>query len=121
MTYRLLKMAAILLTCGLFVGSTYAQVRSDHLNWWQDARFGMLVTWGLYAIPAHGEWIMYQEHIPFAEYKNLADQFNPQSYYPEEWVALAKEAGIKYMVITTRHHDGFCLFDSKVSDFTSVK
>ena len=121
MTYRLLKMAAILLTCGLFVGSTYAQVRSDHLNWWQDARFGMLVTWGLYAIPAHGEWIMYQEHIPFAEYKNLADQFNPQSYHPEEWVALAKEAGMKYMVITTRHHDGFCLFDSKVSDFTSVK
>ena len=62
MTYRLLKMAAILLTCGLFVGSTYAQVRSDHLNWWQDARFGMLVTWGLYSLPAHGEWIMYQEH-----------------------------------------------------------
>jgi len=91
------------------------------MTWWQDARFGMLITWGLYALPAHGEWIMYQEHIPFAEYKDLADQFDPQTYHPEEWVALAKEAGMKYVVITTRHHDGFCLFDSKVTDFTSVK
>jgi len=91
------------------------------MNWWQNARFGMLITWGLYSIPAHGEWLLYQEHIPFEEYKKLADQFNPQHYNPAEWVALAKEAGMKYIVIVTRHHDGFCLFDSKVSDFTSVK
>jgi len=64
---------------------------------------------------------MYQEHIPFPEYARLAEQFNPAHYNPAEWVALAKDAGMKYIIITTRHHDGFCLFDSKVSDFTAVK
>lgn len=111
----------LLLVCGFMVNIGVSQTSQDHMKWWHEARFGMLITWGLYSIPAHGEWIMYQEHIPFDEYKTLADQFNPQSYSPAEWVALAKEAGMKYIVIVTRHHDGFCLFDSKVSDFTSVK
>ena len=91
------------------------------MSWWQEARFGMFIHWGVYSIPARGEWLMYQEHVPFSEYTTLADQFNPKDFNPKEWVAKAKEAGMKYVVLTTRHHDGFCLFDSKASDFTSVK
>jgi alpha-L-fucosidase len=93
----------------------------ERLAWWQEARFGMFIHWGVYAIPGRGEWLLYQEHIPLEEYVKLADRFNPQSYNPAEWVALAREAGMKYMVLTTRHHDGYCLYDSKVSDFTSVR
>jgi len=107
--------------CLTMVSAGLGQTDKDRMQWWHEARFGMFIHWGLYSIPAHGEWLLYQEHIPFDEYKRLADQFNPQSYHPAEWVALAKEAGMKYIVIVTRHHDGFCLFDSKVSEFTSVK
>ncbi len=92
------------------------------MQWWHEARFGMFIHWGLYSILARGEWVMYQERIPAKEYVPLANQFNPpKSFRVEEWVKLAKAAGMKYMVLTTRHHDGFCLYDSKVSDFTSVK
>jgi alpha-L-fucosidase len=97
------------------------QKTPDHMKWFVEARFGMFIHWGLYAIPGRGEWIMYQDHIPNDEYAKLADEFNPQHYKPRDWVALAQDAGMKYMVLTTRHHDGFCLFDSKVSDFTSSK
>ncbi len=93
----------------------------DRTAWWQEARFGLFIHWGLYSILGRGEWVLYQEHIPFAEYERLADRFNPKQYDPKEWVALAKQAGMKYIVLTTRHHDGFCLYDSKVSPFTSVK
>jgi len=93
----------------------------ERMRWWVEARFGMFIHWGLYAIPARGEWVMYQERIPKAEYARLAQKFKPVRYKPEKWVALAQEAGMKYMVLTSRHHDGFSLFDSKVSDFTSVK
>ena len=81
----------------------------------------MFVHWGLYAIWARGEWVMHQERIPPDEYALLAQQFSPDDFNADAWVALAKRAGMKYMVLTTRHHDGFCLFDSKVSDYTSVK
>lgn len=81
----------------------------------------MFIHWGVYSTVGRGEWIMYQEHIPFAEYRALANNFRARNFNPREWVRLAKEAGMKYMVLTARHHDGFCLFDSKVSDFTSVK
>ena len=91
------------------------------MRWWVEARFGMFIHWGLYAIPARGEWVMFCERIPKAEYAKLADRFNPKKFNADKWVALAKEAGMKYMVLTTRHHDGFCLFDSDVSDFTSGK
>ena len=93
----------------------------DHMRWFVDARFGMFIHWGLYAVPARGEWIMYSERIPYEEYARLADEFDPRHYNPHEWVALAQDAGMKYMVLTTRHHDGFCLFDSQVSDFTAPK
>ena len=93
----------------------------DTTAWFRQAAFGMFIHWGVYSIPARGEWVMHHEQIPPEEYKRLAQQFNPHRYDPEEWVALAKAAGMKYMVLTTKHHDGFALFDSQVSDFTSVK
>ena len=93
----------------------------DRMQWWQEARFGMFIHWGVYSIPARGEWVMYQEHIPPSEYAPLASKFNPRRYDPDEWVELAKRAGMKYMVMTTRHHDGFSLFDSQVSEFTAPK
>jgi len=93
----------------------------ERMRWWVDARFGMFVHWGVYSLLGRGEWVMYREHIPADEYAPLADRFDPQHYHPPEWVALARDAGMKYIVLTTRHHDGFCLFDSKVSNFTSVK
>lgn len=91
------------------------------IKWFQQARLGMFIHWGLYSISARGEWVMYQEQIPKEKYALLAKKFNPRKFDVNKWVSLAKEAGMKYIVFTTRHHDGFCLFDSKVSEFTSVK
>jgi len=93
----------------------------DRLDWWRKAKFGMFVHWGVYSIPGRGEWVMYQERIPKDEYRKFADKFRPDRYNPEEWVKLAAKTGMRYMVLTTRHHDGFSLFDSKVSDFTAPK
>ena len=97
------------------------QTVPEHMKWWVDARFGMFIHWGVYSIPSRGEWVLYQEHMTNDEYARLADEFDPRSYRPAEWVKLAADAGMKYVVLTTRHHDGFCLFDSKVSDFTAPK
>jgi alpha-L-fucosidase len=104
--------------------------RDARMKWWREARFGMFIHWGVYSVPAGtykgkqipsiGEWIMNQGKIPVAEYKQFAQQFNPVRYDPEAWVRLAKEAGTKYIVITSKHHDGFALFDSKVTDWDVV-
>ena len=91
------------------------------MKWFHEARFGIYVHFGLYSLLGRGEWTMYSERIPASEYARLADDFHPDPGCAEEWVAAAKAAGAKYMVLTTRHHEGFCLFDSKFSDFTSVK
>ncbi len=94
----------------------------ERMKWWNEARFGMFIHWGLYSVLGRDCWVMHHERIPKEEYAELADKFcPPKEFTPELWVKLAKEAGMRYMVLTTRHHDGFCLFDSKVSDFTSVK
>ncbi len=93
----------------------------ERMKWFHQARFGIFIHWGLYAIPGRGEWVMHVERIPAEEYAKLARSFSPKNFDADAWAALAKEAGAKYMVLTTRHHDGFCLFDSKASDFTSVK
>jgi alpha-L-fucosidase len=89
-------------------------------EWWREAKFGMFIHWGLYAEPARGEWVMNKERIPIAEYKKLAGNFNPLKFNATEWVAIAKAAGMKYITITSKHHDGFALFDSAVSDFNLV-
>ncbi len=96
--------------------------KKDILAWWRKARFGMFIHWGLYSIPAGtwkgkkiprlGEWIMYFARIPLEQYSKLAEKFNPAKYEPEKWVRLAKEAGMKYLVITAKHHDGFAMFKS---------
>jgi len=93
----------------------------ERLKWWTESRFGMFIHWGLYAIHARGEWVMYCERIPKAKYARLAEKFRPNKFNADDWVALAQETGMRYMVLTTRHHDGFCLWNSQVSDFTSVK
>lgn len=93
----------------------------ERLKWWIEARFGMFIHWGLYSLLKRGEWVMFFERIPKAEYAKLALKFKPAKFNADEWVALAKNSGMRYMVLTTRHHDGFSLWDSQVSDFTSVK
>lgn len=93
----------------------------QRIEWFNKVRFGMFIHFGLYSILGRGEWVMFVERIPKEEYAKLAKQFRPAKFDANILVSLAKEAGMKYMVFTTRHHDGFCLFDSKVSDFTSVK
>jgi len=96
-------------------------MKKNKIDWFLKARFGMFIHWGLYSLPGRGEWVMYHERIPPEVYAPLADRFNPSRFDPDAWAALAKSTGMEYMVLTTRHHDGFCLFDSKDSDFTSVK
>lgn len=96
---------------------------AEKMKWWQDAKFGMFIHWGLYAIPGKGEWVMNNDKIPAAEYAKLADQFNPQHFDANAWASLACDAGMKYMVLTARHHDGFALWNSPSSygHFTSFE
>jgi len=97
--------------------TSYAQ----RMRWFHQARFGLFIHWGLYSLLGRGEWVMFNERVRRDDYARLADRFNPKRFDPDAWAALAKAAGMKYMVLTSRHHDGFCLFDSQVSDFTAVK
>jgi alpha-L-fucosidase len=127
------------LTAALWTGC--ATPTTDYLNesqdafdarmaWWRDARFGMFIHWGLYAVPAGiyegepvggiGEWIMNSAQIPVAEYEQYAEQFNPVRFDATEWVRIAKDAGMKYIIITSKHHDGFALWDSEVSEYDIV-
>ena len=92
----------------------------DTINWWQDARFGMFIHWGLYAMAARHEWIKNQEEIKDEDYQNYFDFFNPDLFNPKDWAAMAKKAGMKYFVITTKHHEGFCLWDSKHTDYKAT-
>jgi alpha-L-fucosidase len=98
-----------------------APVREARIGWWREARFGIFLHWGLYAIPGRGEWVQWNEQIPGEEYARLADQFQPAQFDASDWAATIKAAGARYAVLTARHHDGFALFDDPQSDFTSVK
>lgn len=100
------------------------------MEWWRNARFGMFIHWGPYAIPAGihngkpvdgiGEWIMNNAHIPIKEYEVFSKQFDPKKFNADEWAIIMKDAGMKYVVITSKHHDGFCLWDSKVSEYDII-
>ncbi len=111
-----------------FFGKETAQERGKRMEWFGDARFGMFIHWGLYSVPAgdwkgepvkrnNAEWIQSHAQIPSADYSELIHQFNPTKYDPEKWMELAAFAGMKYVVITSKHHEGFCLWDSKYTDF----
>ena len=93
----------------------------ERMRWFHEARLGVYIHFGLYSLLGRGEWTMYSERISPAEYAPLADEFKPEKGCADEWCRTAAAAGAKYVVLTTRHHEGFCLFDSKYSDFTSVK
>ncbi len=123
----------MLLTAKLFsqnIETNQVASNSDDpkMAWWREAKFGMFIHWGIYAVPAgkwgeknsFGEWIMHSAKIPVAEYAKLAEKFNPVKFNAYEWVKLAKDAGQKYIVITTKHHDGFAMFDSKASSFDII-
>jgi len=131
----LLTIFALLLSCD--PSSKEQNVKDETLTehdlkmqWWREARFGMFIHWGLYAepagewkgerIPGISEWIMARAKIPVKEYEKLAETFNPQKYNAEYWVKLAKFAGMKYIVITSKHHDGFAMFHSKASKYNIV-
>jgi len=91
------------------------------MAWWHKARFGMFVHWGLYSVLGRHEWARCQERIPKEEYESLADRFAPEEGAPRRWVRLAKEAGQNYIVLTTKHHEGFCLFDTATTDFSAPR
>ena len=108
----------------------YDAAREKRLEWFREAKYGMFIHWGLYAIPAGewkgqrclglGEWLMNRCKVPVTEYEQLTKQFNPTKFNPDDWVQLAQDAGMKYMVITSKHHDGFALFKSSVSPYNVV-
>ena len=114
---------------GLRLGSAKDEplTQEQRMAWWRQGRFGMFIHWGLYSVPAGtykgrrvdgiGEWIMHRGQIPVEEYEKFADGFNPIGFDADEWVRIAKKAGMTYIVITSKHHDGFCLWDSQVTDW----
>lgn len=96
----------------------------DHerrIRWWREAKFGMFVHWGLYSVLGREAWVMGDEDIPLAEYEKLSQQFQPPKNVARMWARLAREAGMRYMVMTTKHHEGFCLFNSKLTDYCAPR
>lgn len=94
--------------------------KKERMAWWTNDRFGMFIHWGIYAMPARHEWVKRHEQISDEEYQKYFELFNPDLYNPKEWAKKAKESGMKYAVITTKHHDGFCLFDSKYTEYKAT-
>lgn len=88
--------------------------------WFQDAKFGLFIHWGVYSVLGKGEWVMENDKIPIAEYQKLPARFKPTQFDAEAWAKLAKAAGVRYVTITSKHHDGFCMFDSKLTDYDIV-
>jgi alpha-L-fucosidase len=121
-------LTVILLACLLIVSQlapaqlpkeTEAQ-KVQRMKWWTDARFGMFIHWGTYALPARHEWVKKNERMTNEQYQKYFEMFNPDLYNPREWAKMAKEAGMKYVVLTAKHHEGFCLFDSKFTDYKAT-
>lgn len=90
---------------------------NERMKWFLHDRFGMFIHWGIYSIPARGEWVRSTEEMPEEDYIKFFEEFNPVDFDPKKWARAAKNAGMKYAVLTAKHHDGFCLFDSKLTDW----
>jgi len=134
--YAALLISSALSTRGLCESNSVAipaesaAARDARMKWWRDARFGMFIHWGLYSLPAGewngkkfpgaSEWIMDYADIPVKDYEQLAPKFNPARFDPKKWVQIAKDAGVKYVVITSKHHDGFCMFDTNTTNWDIV-
>jgi len=95
--------------------------RARRMQWWHEARFGMFIHWGLYSVLGRHEWVMENEGIPVAEYEQLAKRFQPKPNAARAWAKLAKQAGQKYMVMTSKHHEGFCNFGTKLTNYCAPK
>ncbi len=121
-------MKQLTLLCALCIGFTagFAQPYTptpenlEARRWFQDAKFGLFIHWGVYSVLGDGEWVMNNRNIPIKDYEKLPAAFNPTQFDAAEWVTLAKAAGMKYITITSKHHDGFAMWDSKVSDYDIV-
>jgi alpha-L-fucosidase len=98
---------------------TADQIR--RLKWWKEARYGLFIHYGLYSLHGRQEWAVEKEAIPWSEYESLARRFSPKPGVAKEWVRIAQAAGARYMVVTAKHHEGFCNFDTKLTDFNSMK
>jgi len=127
---KLMKTSLLLTALSLIVApfvvqaSESAAERDQRMAWFRDARFGLFIHWGVYSVPAgewngktnYGEWFLEETKMPVSQYEKFAGQFNPVKFDAKEWVRLAKQAGMKYIVITSKHHDGFCMFDTAQTD-----
>jgi len=120
-------LSALFILCLIFpglaqkrLGNETAAQKTKRMEWWTDARFGMFIHWGLYALPARHEWVKSYEHITNENYQKYFDQFNPDLFDPKKWAMEAKAAGMKYAVLTTKHHEGFTLFDSKYTNYKAT-
>ena len=131
-THALVMLAALAAAIPTFAATSAGetpQQKVARMQWWSNARFGMFIHWGLYAVPAGewkerknlAEWFMEETGMPRAEYERFAQQFNPTQYDPDQWVKVAKDAGMKYIVITSKHHEGFAMWDTKGTDYNIAK
>jgi len=102
------------------IGNETPAEKEQRMKWWTDARFGMFIHWGLYSQAARHEWVKHNEHLTNEQYQKYFDQFNPDHFEPKKWAKEAKAAGMKYAVLTTKHHEGFCMFDSKFTDYKAT-
>ena len=123
-----MKKIIIILALVVFSQNTFSQKNYspsqeniEARDWFKNAKFGLFIHWGVYSILGDGEWVMNNQNISIEEYEKLPSFFNPIDFNADEWVKMAKDAGMQYITITSRHHDGFSMYDSKVSDYTIVK
>src|SRR4051794_27264482 len=116
-------LCVILLAPSIICGQDSYQPAAKNLaarQWFQDAKFGLFIHWGVYSVLGDGEWVMNIRKMPIADYEPLASRFNPAEFDARAWVALAKSAGMKYITITSKHHDGFAMFNSRLTDWDIV-
>ncbi|MCE1200161.1 MAG: alpha-L-fucosidase, partial [Marinilabiliales bacterium] len=127
MRRKIFLIAVILLANSIF---QLANAQKDYVptqgnlesrTWFQDAKFGLFIHWGVYSTLCNGEWVENNMQYTKASYQKLPAFFNPREFNPAEWVSMAKNAGMKYITITSKHHDGFCMWDTQLTDWNIVK